>query len=181
MFCSPTVIYYQSSLGWKAHSCLLLKTMHLLGDHKMRYEVTMWHWAKFNHQSLIRAQQHHDPGMENVTMISNATYHVTFTSDWAHPFLRLCNQSHPHHIHPDSWLPSAVTKTIMHTIISLSLCLSAFVSSHTYSIGIPAPLIVMFLHYLPHPLCAPFKPLQKPHMLLYFVSLVSTSFTCCVS
>lgn len=32
-----------------------------------------------------------------------------------------------------------------------------------------------------HPLCAPFKPLQKPHKLLYFVSLVSTSFTCCVS
>ena len=66
-----------------------------------------------------------------------------------------------------------------HHYFSHSLSISAFLSAHLHFI--PALLIVMFFHHLLHTRPTPFKPLQKHHMLLYFVSLVSTLFTCCVS
>lgn len=48
------VVCHQNSFSWKALLSLLVKTMHCLGDHKWNIKVTMWHCAKFSHQSLIR-------------------------------------------------------------------------------------------------------------------------------
>lgn len=92
-------------------------------------------------------------------MISIITYHVN-----THPFLRLCNQCDSHHIHPDSWLPSAVKKMIMHTIISLSLSASAFVSPGAFHMKHRHPSTLncnVSPSLTRHPQCVPFKPLGK--------------------
>lgn len=182
--CSPIFIWYHNNLGRKVHSFLLFKTMHCLGE----FNYALWSWfgwiwyrATFSHHRFV-PQEHHDPW----TMISTTTYHAAGCCCWARPCQTLCNQIHPNHPHSDGGLPLAVAEMIMHTIISLSpsLPLHFCLFTHwniSHITSIPAPLIVMSFHHLLHAQCAPFKPLQTPHMLLYFVSLVSTSFTCCVS
>lgn len=153
----------------------------------------MWHRAKFSHQSLICSL--------NSIMIPGWTrwpwyqiQHIMYYSLLMGliPFLK-CNQNHPHRFHLGSWLPLAVTKMIMHTIISLSLslfltlsltltlslclCLCICFSSPTGAFHIkhrhPSTLNCNVTPSLTHhPLCAPFKTLQKPYKLLYCVSLL---------